>query len=308
VQEQTVFSGHWDAGEVASYPVELTAPAGPFSYQGSLFEVAWYVKASADLAGMRDVHAEQRVQIVPSGAVGHVDFGPKPAFLDDVIGGVDARLTRMGLRSRFQRGRWGTVNWWLGIPLIAFLLLVLVGSTIASYENVRQGNLTGDTVWGMLMLPVLGLATFSYGRYLFRPVLTRLKVGRVDVQLSSRRLLPGDEVAYTITCQPGTRLDLERISVRLAAREEVTIGYGKKSRVRGHQVFEAERTEDGRTIHAGETVTWSGTLTVPDDAPTSFFAESNELLWALEVTLAVKVGPTGPVGTSSSSGRPGRSR
>ncbi|HZO29383.1 MAG TPA: sporulation protein [Chloroflexota bacterium] len=288
VQEQTVFSGRWEAGKRASFPFEVTAPAGPFSYQGRLFQVAWYVKASADLAGMRDAHAERRVQVVPSGSVGRVDFGPKPAFLDDVIGGADARLTSLGLRSRFQRGRWGAVNGCIGVPLFAFLLLALVGSTVASYENIRQGNLTSDTVWGMLMLPMLGLLTLSYGRYLFRPVLARTKVGRVNVQLSSRRLLPGGEVAYTVSCRPGARLELERISVKLAAREEVTIGSGRSSRVRSHQVFEAERTAYGRAIEPGEAATWSGTLRVPDDAPTSFFAEYNELLWALEVTLAVR--------------------
>jgi hypothetical protein len=287
VQEQTLFIGRWETGQRASFRFEVTTPPGPFSYQGRLFNVEWYVHASVDLPSMRDAHVEQKVQIVPTGPVAQADFGSKPAFVDDLIG-IDPKQITMGFRARYVRGRDGRALSCLALPLILFGLAALVSGAVFSVENLRRGQVTSDTLSIMLATPSLALIILVFARYLLRPILARSRMGQVDVQLSSRMARPGDTVAYTVTCQPRVQLELDRLSVKLVAREESTCGYGSSSSVRSHPVSETEQVESARSIGRGETVAWSGALRVPDEAPPSFFAEHNELLWSLDVVFSIR--------------------
>ena len=62
--EEELFSGTWQTGEVASYPFEFVAPAGPLTNRGVARNVEWYVRACAELSDRLGVGASKIFTLV----------------------------------------------------------------------------------------------------------------------------------------------------------------------------------------------------------------------------------------------------
>ena len=65
VAEQTLFQGEWKSGGDATYPFELTAPPGPFTFEGELFSIEWALTATAVLAWARNVTTSRELELRP---------------------------------------------------------------------------------------------------------------------------------------------------------------------------------------------------------------------------------------------------
>lgn len=65
VESLTLFEGTWQAGENRRYDFEMTLPAGPFTYDGHHLEVAWEVRAEADIPWALDPEAEEEIVLEP---------------------------------------------------------------------------------------------------------------------------------------------------------------------------------------------------------------------------------------------------
>src|SRR5262249_43111774 len=102
-----------------------------------------------------------------------------------------------------------------------------------------------------------------------------------------QRLRPGDVVTCSIHFQPRQALDLVHATATLSGQEVVVSGSGTSETTLTQPLHRAQALlAPGRPVAAGEPVSGSARLRVPDGAPYSFDAKDNALRWAVEVRIA----------------------
>jgi len=277
-QKQTVFSGSWRGGQRAFYPFEFTAPPGPLSYRGASFSVEWYLRAQAALAGALDAATDEEFFLVPAAETQAFNLGP--AFR-----GAESHQKLLQLGQSVVRGCMVFTG---GLFLFFSLLFGFYVRDV-----FRKTPVAGPEQWSALVVWFLILgASGALFIWAVRPLIAARKLGRVAVQVTPVFVRPGQSVTCTVNLQP--RGDIHLIEAQATLRGMEVVQWQSGDDTHSHRtVIRAESVKFAadRELSAGQSATLETQLTIPPDAPTTFMAAHNSLLWLIEVKLYLKGWP-----------------
>ena len=248
--------GQWRAGERITFPFSLKAPWGPLSYKGKILQVVWGLEARVDRSMLRSdirVSVPMELQADPQG--GGADLGPKPQ-----------KRSELEARKRGLGGLWVTLG-----------LVLLLGSVVF-------GVLRSWDFQGMERLPLF-LAIGGGFLLSLKGIWRRLgrgKLGEPTVQLSTTELRWGEEIRFSLVLRPEQRTELRALRAILECEERVVHGHGQYRSHHRKTVFkERFSLAEDLTVEPHRVFRKNGTLTLPEDGPTSFGAPDNQVVWWL---------------------------
>lgn len=277
-QTLVLFVGEWQAGASHAYPFELTAPAGPCTYRGSLLNVDWYLTARADVPWAFDPKVETELllqpwtepQPPPTGPQGYRAAPAAPSAPYDF--GPEAVLPEQALAR--QAG---------GSRVVAVVgLLLLVGAAIAFVSGASPAGV-------MLLI----FAAFPLGSYGWKWLARRSLGGTPRICIEPPTVEAGQRLDVTVSFAPTKTTVLESAQAVLTAAEIVVRGSGTDKQTFTHQLHAEPRllAEPGRTIGSFEHTELSASFLVPAGAPPTFAASDNQLRWSIEVTVDAQGAP-----------------
>ncbi len=248
--------GHWDAGETHTFPFALPAPRGPLSYDGKILKVVWALEARLDRSLLRPDVIEG-LPVVLHGS-------PEPEMAD--LGPVPQEKEKL---EAVKRGLGGV---WVGVGLVALLAAIVMGALKGWDFQTVERWLVGILLGGGFLLAVKGF----WGR------LGRGKLGEPTVQLSTTELRRGEEIRFSISIRPDQRTELRTLEAVLECEERVVQGHGQYQSHHRRIVHERRlMLAKNQMVEAHRGLRKKGVLTLPVDAPPSFGAPHNQVVWWL---------------------------
>lgn len=270
-REMTLFSGTWQPGETYSYPFEVEIPeSGPLSYHGHYLNVDWYLDARADIPWAFDPKAQAEVLVVPGEEPCVGEAQGSPAL---VASGV-ARNIVIGC-------------------VVAFLsIFILAGLGVSTFGVLTVfGLFDGGWEIALIMIPfglVFALAPIIVVLYLLRNVIARLKLGPVELSAEPAVAVAGDMVSFSVGFAPRSEAHINSVVATLRGKEVVVSGSGTNRSTHTNVLHaESQTLEAGGQIRALEQVSLQGELLLPGDAPASFSASDNALVWEVELHIDI---------------------
>jgi hypothetical protein len=254
--ETLVGEGGWRAGDRITFPFSLKAPWGPISYSGRILQVVWVLEARVCRSMLRpDVYEDIPVHLAPNPGSSSCNLGPRVQ-----------KASEMEAVKRGLGGFWFTLG-----------LVLLLGSLVIGV--VRNWDFLEWQRWSLFLAMAGGLALSMKGMW---RRLGRGKLGEPTVQLSTSELGRGEEILFSVVLRPDQKTELRSLDVVLECEERVVQGHGQYRSHRRKTVFEKRLTlAKDLTIESHRGLRKKGTITIPDDAPTTFGAPDNQVVWWL---------------------------
>jgi len=254
--QQLLGEGRWRGGERVTLPFSITAPWGPLSYNGKILKVLWSLEARVD----RSLLHPDMVQSIPvtldaSPDSQSFDLGPRPQK-----------------REELEAVKRGLGRIWVTLGLILTLGGIVFGA-------LQGWELAGAERWGLFMAMSAGFLLMLKGVW---GRLGRGKLGEPTVQLSTTELRRGEEIRFSLTMRPDQRTEVRSLEAILECEERVVHGHGQYRSFRRKTVFEKRFSlAEDLVIQPHRSLRKKGTVTLPEDAPTSFGAPDNQVVWWL---------------------------
>jgi hypothetical protein len=270
-------SEDWEAGRAYDYPFELTAPAGPLTYHGTLVNVDWYLRARADVPWAFDPKTETEIAVVPWTADDIADAatgyrGGKPNVVEDYTHGPICRAPETSPARPSSEDRslgYGCT----GVGLVGALIMFLV--------------------WPVGVIGALGVVLIGIIVLLVQHGRTALQrgLGAPTVRLSADEAYAGDAVHVTLELTPPEPVKLFAASATLSGKEIVESGAGSSRTTHEHPLAEQARdlAKPGHRLEAGRHVL-TARFEVPADAVPTFCATDNEVRWEVSVKISAEPG------------------
>ncbi|MBM3266819.1 MAG: hypothetical protein FJZ01_04140 [Candidatus Sericytochromatia bacterium] len=268
-----LFRGAWPAGHKEAFPFRFKAPAGPVSWEGETFSVAWFLRAHADLRHA-DETAEREIQVVAAeGAT--PDHGPTYAAPPPI---------RSDARSPSEPYWWllvGLCFTGLGLAMFAVLLGAVADLPLPVMTRLVFGQDSPFLAPFLISIGGMGVGLGMMGWQ----VLADWRLGPLGASrhdLSPQVALPGDALACEIEFRPRYKGKLEGIWVSLFREERVFVA-GRRSEPGTWKTARAGETEyqmaGPRELRKGVAAAAKGILYVPRDAAPTFEAEHHAVIW-----------------------------
>ena len=257
-----------EPGQSYEVPFSFEAPPGPLTYRGHYLNIDWYLQAVLDIPlrpGFLDPKNETEFLLLPKEGI-RTDLGPnyEPPPASEVVGA-----------NKVQRSSLLIGGFFAAFSLIFIFPALQIGGAASLLFIVVPG-----------IFFIIGLALMFGG---IRNRLAAQNLGEVELSFDERELVPGETVTCTLSFTPTKNVALTKLRFKLEAEEKVVCGSGTNKTTRTHTLFEEERISlDAQTLNAEEPVEVTERFTLPLDAPYTFAAEDNELLWKLNVLIDSK--------------------
>ncbi|MGM0669457.1 MAG: hypothetical protein ACQET1_07030 [Gemmatimonadota bacterium] len=248
--------GRWRAGERVTYPFSVSAPWGPLSHDGKLLKVVWSLEARVERSMLHSAITEALpvfLEADPEGR-GH-DLGPRPQKANEL--------------EAVKRG--------LGALWLTFGLVLTLGGIVLG--ALRGWDLYGVERWFLFVAMAGGFLLMLKGVW---GRLGRGKLGEPSVQLSTTEVRRGEEIRFSLALRPNQRTEVRTLDVILECEERVVHGHGQYQSHHRKTVFEQRLSlAEGLLIEPHRTLRKKGAVNLPGDAPTSFGAPDNQVVWWL---------------------------
>lgn len=246
----TLYEGEWKAGQTESYRFELKVANWPPSYHGHYLNVDHYVDARAKIPWGFDPKAAAPFLMRPSSA-GEYE--------------VKESVTK-------QTG--GLVAW----VVVSVILLAFFG--IGGFVAVATFP-CGLILFGLI-------CAIGIGTWFVRVFLPKRLLGEVTYYLDEETLTPGGHVGGQLALQPRRNVNVNGITMKIEAREQVVSGSGSNRTTHKKVFFERIVTlEEATTLQAGAPKEYKLDFTLPDDAPYSLDLDDNDLIWNVELRVDI---------------------
>lgn len=257
------------AGETREYAFEIEPSPGPYSYRGHYINIDWQLQAEADVDWAFDPSEE-------------VDFRLEPGPRDDYLPGETTPSEKLADHGSDDQ----TVSQ-LGAGF--GLVFMLAGGGVI---GLGTGMLGGGAVNPFAVL--IGLVFFVVGGWVaydsVKNYFAEMKLGDVDVELSSRAVAPGETLEWGVTFVPSSDVELNGVTVTLEGYEEVEVQQGTDTRTYTETLHsETQEPEEttNRELPAGERVVFKGAFEVPETRAFSFECTDQEIDWDVHFHLDV---------------------
>lgn len=265
-----LFKGNWTAGDTPHYTFELHGLDGPLTYHGHDLNVDWRLVARADIPWALDPKGERELILVRGDA--------KPDRLTQLIQPV-VRSADVARAAPFVGACFGLV-----------FALPGLGVAIGGVVGLAAGELGAVMMipFGLIFMAVGGLITFM----VLRNSIAARRLGEVDLGVAPSTLQAGQVVRVHLGFRPPKDVTINSIKATLVGKEEVVRGSGTNKSTYRHELFREETTlMEQKRLHRLEDVALDAALTLPADAPPSFNAPSNALVWSVNVHIDVEGWP-----------------
>lgn len=235
------------------FPFALPLTPGPFSYDGALLRIEHVITATFDRAFERDLHADTSVRVVP---------GHEPPPPPDMPFGVAAKSEHKN----------GSIS--AGCGVMVLVVAALLG-------------------WSLSMVVGVVVSLFSVGLFFeaARQALVAKKLGRVAAELGGDLRAPGDALPVSVTLSPEKPVEVNEVTATLICRELLAAENSKSN----PQVQELHRQRvvlhAGGRVPGGEPTALRATLRIPEKPLYSFFANTLDLQWLVELHVDIKGWP-----------------
>jgi hypothetical protein len=265
--DEIVLSDGERAGQAPrEFPFIFSVPPGPYSYDGELLRVEWFLTARAEFADAGLASAEQIFVVEASRDEREFIIGDA-TFDGDTSKGP----------SLFE----------VTVAAIGVACLVLAGLWLL-YPNVAA--LPGAGAWTFLA----GLAALGLSGGLAHRLLRRGQTDD-DVELlapspSDYQVEPGDRASFVVELQPNFKTSPRGVSAVLKGYEHVLIGDAPSAHADIHRFHESKvpiEPASERALEQGQRSSFRVRFRMPEDAPFSFHCSNAVVGWAIEVHVDV---------------------
>jgi hypothetical protein len=271
-----LFEGEWGAGEQHAYAFEFIAPSGPGTYRGTYVNLDHYLTARVDLPWALDPKAITEVLVVPRPGAPEYDFGPSYKHPAAELKGEGKAMV---LGSVLTAGCFGLPG--LGIMALG-VSLGLAWARGSSSEGPFPAIFT------LLFGAVFALVGFGIAFMLQKRNVAQRRLGNPLVSVNPQMARPGDRVSVQVTLQPRSTVKLTGAKVLLRCKERAVSGSGTNRTTHTYEVHESEAGLNAPPqLEAGQPASFSASLQLPKDAPTTFVASDNDVKWTLELNVGI---------------------
>ena len=287
--KEILFRGDWVEAGQYSYPFSLPLPHGPFSYQGELLNVAWYIVCEADIAWDLDPHAQYTFLLKP---------GATP--IDEPYRGGSTGSGRIPGEQRINSNTGGQNGTGIVLALVSALLLIYaivgaIGIPMDYTTGVTEasGDPTTEVAVATSFLLSLFFAWLVYYVAL-RDFLADRALGEVVVRIDNHRVSPGDDIDVEVYIPPASKVHLHLVQMTLSCVERVDYQPGADTTIttsairRVVDIIETIPDSIEQPLAKGEAVAYRSTFTIPEDAPYSFAAYQKSIQWSVIVDIDIK--------------------
>jgi hypothetical protein len=246
----------WPAGSNQSFPFVIRIPWGPLTYRGKILQVQWEMEVRGDRTFPRgDFRESLPAELGAGPEMREFDLGPAPQKAREL-----------------EAMKGGLAGLWLALGIILLLGGILFGASMG-------WDIQGGRRYAFLVFLVLGFLLTLRG---FWGRLGRGKLGEPTVQLNASDLRRGEDVQFSVAIRPNQRTDLRSLSAILECEERVVHGHGQYQSHHRETVYEQRVVlVEPRVVDPRRGLRKSGALTVPEDAPPTFGAPDNRVVWWL---------------------------
>jgi hypothetical protein len=261
-EKLVLFTGQWEAGE-HRYRFGLRAPLGPFTYDGTLVDIRWNVKARADVPWALDPKAE-----VPFTLAAGKNAGDVPYYFGPNYQPPDPKTLGVALSEHGRAVTKSPTPKWAQVLVGLVLVMAAVGMTAAV------------PVLGVCLGPVVAF-------FLIRRAMVKSKLGDPEVRISPNPAIAGDAIRVLARVVPKKAVKLGKLTAELMGQERVVRGSGKHARTHFHKLHVAQVPFQfgAREVQGGEPIMLDATLQLPPGAPLTFAAPSNCVEWSVKLQL-----------------------
>lgn len=263
-------------GRPLEHAFELTASGGPGSYQGTVVNVEWVVRARADMPWALDPRSEQIVTVQAG------EEAPNAQLPTAVIPQIPARTRTLLVFFFVLLGLFGVAEVIGGLAAWFWPAL---------YELLGIDAPEGAEAAGVLMTGLaMAVGSAIAIRYFLREGWATRVTGEFEVTATPEVLRPGDRVTIEVRGIARRDASLKKAVGRLVIRETAIVATGEGDATHRHDVMSEEQPLLLRALHAGSP--WSGSwqFMVPKDAPATFGVARNELACFAEVEVQTGLG------------------
>ncbi len=248
--------GEWKEGANPRFPFRLRAPGGPISYSGKILRILWALEVRLDRSMLKsDIRISRPVELLAGPDPQDVNLGPRAQ-----------KKEKLEARKRGRRGLWLTLS------VVGFLGAVLFGAA-------TNWDIQGNDRWFLFLL-ILGAFLL-----MLRGLWGRLgqgKLGEPTIQLSTTEVRRGEEIRFHVSIHPAERTELRTLEAILECEERVIHGHGQYQSRHRRTVYERRLLlAEHQVIESHRGMRRKGVLTVPAEAPPTFGAPDNEVIWWL---------------------------
>ena len=287
---QVLFEGEWQAGAVFQRPFELQFPAGPFTSHGHYLNVVWEVYATVDIPWAIDPRTEHEV-VLQADPQATPDWNASvgsplhlPSEIRRKISGEPAQAKKAGCG--------GTTGNILGIGcLLLFLGPMLFFLAIGIQRGVAfsRGEISFAEAIPWMLAAVVILGLFLAGSFkVVRNMIARKRLGMVTLGVEPETVRAGGDIHVSLGCRPDKATDLISATARIVATEIIVRGSGTNKRTYRHVAYEKDVEITGaRALPPNLPFHGSVAIPIPQDAPPSFYASHNKLVWTVEARLDI---------------------
>ena len=283
--KQTLFEGVWRPGEQPRYPFEFTVPAGPLSYHGKVLNVDWYINATADIPWAFDPKAEAEIFVHRGSYTGPLSVGNDRKHQQSQEWLSRSRRT---LSKHPELFRCVTIG---AFVVLGPIICIGIGAAIISFLKVQKDPSAGNIVLLVIgslfiLVPAIILVIFlRWGKM-------RRKLGNVQVAAEATNTGTGTKIFCAITFTPQASVVLNRISADFVGQEIVVSGSGTTATTYTEEFHrEGRELMSARQLLPGNPVEEIVEFDLPADAPPTFLARSNRLVWSVDVKVDIPSWP-----------------
>jgi hypothetical protein len=270
IASQSLFSGEWESGQRHEHAFQFTFPDGPLSYHGDYLNVVWAVETQADIPWAFDPQAEREVNL---------EAGPKGYIHDTQPPEIPPIAQALGCFVAL-------------VFSVGFLISTLVFAAVAVQDAIKSEDssvflfvgvfLAAELLVGTLLL-YLGLRS----KMLRRPFARRV-LGEVQFARDHSVYFSGDSVPVRVAFTPRRLSGIRHVSATLICKEQVVSGSGTNRRTHTKELSREQVILTAPPdFRVGYEVEYTGELSLPDQAPPSFYTSDNALLWTIDVHIDI---------------------
>lgn len=236
----TPFVGTWKTGDQEAYPFELSVADWPPTYHGTYLNIQHAIDARAKIAWAFDPKASATYSMIPAGAPDSVDVAPKAKQINGIFGCFI-------------------------VGLIAMMVVVPLAFA-----------LTNPIVGGVLFV----IAVVVGGIYFIKKVMPLLVLGKVDFELTSTRVSPGESTTGTLQMMPRRGVQITAVTVELRGREVCVSGSGSNRTTHTHELMKHTLTiAESVRIEPEQKTDLPIKIRIPDTDAYSCDLGDNKIVW-----------------------------
>ena len=262
------------AGDTMTFPFEVAAPAGPFTYHGHFLNVDWYIEARADIARAIDPSGKQDFVLIP-GDRSFTDYSMGTLTLDATNTAIERTEQ---LQRKVQNAVFGGVT----------AVLLIIGLVQLARSGLLTGTFDSNNAGGAIVGALLLLLGAAAALRLSRNALARRRLGAIKLTVTPRQVRPGAVVQVRLHSPVVTDATIDGARLSLVGKEMVVRGSGTDRTTHMHTLHEQEMQliDLPQGVRHGP-MEVSGEVVLPPDAPYSFRASDNRLYWTLTARLSL---------------------